>query len=276
MTPEEAARARRRMRRRIGTLARSGVRVAGAGFGAVMDEARRIGDISVDRLQERRQRRRQAASRANRTPLPSLFDLHPEARNYMRREVGLRSIPIEEIGGTAVAGPAQRGSDFQPLPSFRSTNWEARWQRINRAVDRLEILPPIDVLRSHDRYWVEDGHNRVAAALRSGQVEIDAAVTDLRPPNAAVGGRVGEATPVLAPMLDTSHELRAAGEGRFSATAASQIASSDEAAHVHDALGGDHDDEAEGDRDGGGDGREPPQPEPGAPAGGGDGAAPPR
>jgi hypothetical protein len=231
VTPEEAARARRRMRRRIGTLARSGVRIAGAGMDMLAGGARMIGDTSVERLRARRQRRRDATLRANRTPLPSLYELHPEARRHMRRELGLRSIPLDEIAGTAVAGPAQRGSDFRPLPSFRSTNWEARWQRINRAVERLEILPPIDVLWFDGRYWVEDGHNRVAAALKNGQVEIDAAVTELRPPNAPM-----RADPVtLAPMLDTSHELRAAGEGRFSAAAASHVASSvDDGDHDHD------------------------------------------
>jgi hypothetical protein len=226
------------MRRRIGKLARSGVRVAGAGLGAVMGEARRIGDVSLERLRTRRERRMAASARTNRTPLPSLFDLHPEARNHMRREIGLRSIPLEEIAGTAVAGPAQRGSDFQPLPSFRSMNWEARWQRINQAVARLEILPPIDVLYSHDRYWVEDGHNRVAAALRNGQVEIDAAVTELRPPNAPMA-HPEAAVPVLAPVLDLSHELRAAGEGRFSATAASPMATGDDGANAEPGEGAD-------------------------------------
>ena len=149
----------------------------------------------------------------------------------MRRELGLRSIPLEEIVGTAVAGPAQRGSDFTPMRAFRTQNWEGRWQRINRAVDRLTILPPIDVIRAFDRYWIEDGHNRVAAALANGQVEIDATVTELRPPNAPSGAPVATS---LAPMLETSQELRSAGEGRFSAQAAGLLVSSAaESEHDH-------------------------------------------
>ena len=232
MTPDEAARARRRMRQQIGKLARSGARIAGAGLDAVASGARRIGDTSAERLRERRRRQLAADARSNRTPLPSLFDLHPEARRYMRREIGLRSVPVEEIAGTAVAGPAQRGSDFQPLPAFKTANWEARWQRIRRAVDQLTILPPIDVLWFADRYWVEDGHNRVAAALANGQVEIDAAVAELRPPNARVGTR----SEALAPVLDLSHELRAAGEGRFSVSAAGHLATSADEADEHDAA----------------------------------------
>ena len=241
MTPEEAARDSRRMPRRIGGLAGSGARVAGIGLRLLAQRARQIADAGLDRLRERHRRRRERGRRG-RAPLPSLFDLHPEARNQMRREIGLRSIPLVDIVGTAVAGPAQRGSDFQPLPAFRSANWKARWLRINRAVDELAILPPIDVVRLDDDYWVEDGHNRVAAALANGQIEIDASVTELRLPNA----RGHESPTALAPLLETARELRAAGEGRFSALAASHLATSADGAdaghaHVEEWLGGDDD-----------------------------------
>jgi hypothetical protein len=146
----------------------------------------------------------------NRVTLPSLYDRHPEVRGHLRRELGLRSIPLDEIAGTAVAGYDQRGSDFLPLPPFRSTNWAARWQRLTRAMDRLEMLPPIDVIRFEDRYWVEDGHNRVAAALYGGQVEIDAVVTELRP----LGVRGSDRSASLAAVLEHGRELREAGAGR--------------------------------------------------------------
>jgi len=138
------------------------------------------------------------------------------------------------------------------MPAFRSQNWEARWQRIDRATNDLTILPPIDVVRYGGRYWVEDGHNRVAAALKNGQVEVDAAVTELRPPNAV------SSTPpaLLAPMLEEGRELRAAGEGRFSAQAASLLASSAGEAgegsghdHEHGPGGHDPDDPEHGDGD---------------------------
>ena len=40
----------------------------------------------------------------------------------------------------------------------------------------MRSLPPIDVLRTRDGYWVTDGHNRIAAAKVVGQVEVDADV----------------------------------------------------------------------------------------------------
>ena len=77
-------------------------------------------------------------------------------------------------------GPAQRAGDFLPLKDRRSADWRSRWQRIVAAVDRLESLPPVDLIKFGEGYWVVDGHNRVAAALYNGQVEIDAVVQELR------------------------------------------------------------------------------------------------
>lgn len=152
--------------------------------------------------------------RLARDPLPQLYEVHPEARQANPREVGLRSVPLDEIRGSAVGGINQRGGDFLPLKPFRSVNWAGRWQRIRNAIDRLAILPPIDVLRYGDGYWVVDGHNRVAAALYTGQVEIDANVTELVPLGAHPRERPGS----LATALIGSQELRSAGAGRMPAT----------------------------------------------------------
>jgi hypothetical protein len=145
-------------------------------------------------------------------PLPNLFDLHPEARDAPLRELGLESIPIDEIVGTAVLGPAQRGLDFQPLPPFRSKNWEARWQRIRRATEQMRSLPPIDVLRTRDGYWVTDGHNRVAAAKVVGQVALDADVKGVVLP----GEPIMRPSGFLAPVLAESSQIEAAARGQLS------------------------------------------------------------
>jgi hypothetical protein len=161
------------------------------------------------------------AARANalraraKEPLPSLWELHPEARRASPRELGLLTIPLDEIRGTAVEGSVQRGGDFLPLPKLRGSNWLGRWQRLRRAVEQLEILPPIDVIRYADGYWVVDGHNRVAAALYAGQAAIDAAVVELRMHGARRAGRVAP----LAPLLAEGRDLRAVGSGRLSRTA---------------------------------------------------------
>jgi len=96
-----------------------------------------------------------------------------------------------------------------PLKRFRGRNWATRWQRLRRAQDGLAILPPIEVVKHGDRYWVVDGHNRVGLALYSGQPEIDATITELVAP----GERRTEPIVDLAPTVGGSQSLRTAASG---------------------------------------------------------------
>jgi hypothetical protein len=142
--------------------------------------------------------------------LPLLYDVHPEARRAAPRDLGIRIVPIEHIAGTAVAGSAQRGRDFKPLPQLRGLDWQARWQRILQAMDRLVVLPPVELMKVGDEYWVLDGHNRVAAALEIGQVAVDADVTELQVPGRAAADEL----PLGDYLGEESRALRNAGSGR--------------------------------------------------------------
>jgi hypothetical protein len=176
------------------------------GAGAVLSGARRI-------IGERSGARVRAVRRMGHEPLANFWELHPEARRAAIRELGLRSIPVETVKGTAVEGPTQRGGDFLPVRDRRSDDWRARWQRILRGVDELAPLPPVELIKFGDDYWVVDGHNRVAAALYTGQEEIDAIVQELRLP-----GMPAEPPALIAPLLEDSLALRDAGAGRYTRT----------------------------------------------------------
>jgi hypothetical protein len=151
-------------------------------------------------------------------PLVNLWDVHPDARRAAIRELGLQSVPVEQIAGTAVEGAAQRGGDFLPLPDRRSADWRGRWQRILSAIDSLSTLPPIELIKFGDLYWVVDGHNRVGAALYTGQTDVDAIVQELRLP-----GMPATPPSLIASVLDGSLDVRNAGAGRFSRTGATRI-----------------------------------------------------
>lgn len=151
--------------------------------------------------------------RRARDPLPNLWELHPKAFRASIRQLGIRSVPVDQIVGTAVEGPGQRGRDFLPLRDRRSDDWRSRWQRILQATDQLVALPPVDLIKFGDELWVVDGHNRVAAALYNGQVEIDAEVEELRLP-----GMPSEPPSMIASVLEGSLDLREAGAGRFNRT----------------------------------------------------------
>ncbi len=145
--------------------------------------------------------------------LPSLFERHPDATRAPRRPIGLRSVPLHDIVGT-MRHPSQNTLDFLPLPRLRGPNWRSRWQRIAGATDRMEALPPVDLVQVGDEYYVADGHNRVAAARRAGAIEIDADVTQLLVP----GVTRPEQLAFDAGSLYGADEVRQAAGGRLSRT----------------------------------------------------------
>lgn len=148
------------------------------------------------------------------TLLPSLYDLHPHASSATRRIRGLQIVPVERIVGTT-RHPSQVTNEFLPLPELRGQNWRARSRRIHAAVDRLAVLPPVDLIKVGDDYFVTDGHNRVAAARQAGMVGIDADVTELIIP----GITADPAPESSATSLLENRTLRDAGAGRLSPTA---------------------------------------------------------
>ena len=181
------------------------------GAGQLAGDARRVID---DRPAARRRRLRDLG----RQTLPVLWDEHPGADRATRRDLGIQQVPVDKIRGTAVAG-AQRGGDFLPIEPLRGSNWQGRWRRIVSAMDRLQTLPPLDLIKTGGEFWVVDGHNRVGAALYHGQVAVDANVVELQLP----GSPRSELPPgpIGAYLADEMRQLRAAGEGRFSPQAGS-------------------------------------------------------
>jgi hypothetical protein len=150
-------------------------------------------------------------------PLPSLYDRHPRAASALRRARGLQIVPIDQIVGT-VRHPTQNSADFLPLPGLRGKNWEARWQRIERAIDDLSTLPPVDLVKVGNEYYVADGHNRVAAALKAGAVAIDADVVELAVPGME-GSSAAPSQGTASSLLAGTDELRRAAAGQLSRTA---------------------------------------------------------
>lgn len=209
----------------VSTLQDFAAPVAGV-IGSVIEAASQAWSTSEGAIGRRL--RRQA-----REPLASLYEIYPEARLAAPRELGMRFVPAEEIRGTAVAGATQRGGDFLPLKPFRGENWGGRWRRIRDAHERLQPLPPVDLIKYDGDYWVVDGHNRVAVTLYANGVGLDAMVTELVP----LDGQTSERPMNVLQYLGESGEMRAAAEGRRPAMGMRQVEqqSGDEAAVLSDA-----------------------------------------
>ncbi len=90
------------------------------------------------------------------------------------RDAGLAVVPLDAIVGTV---DRMQGFDrhFRPTtPQVR-----ARWERIAAAMRRGEAMPPVDLYRVGDVYFVKDGHHRVSVARALGRHDIDARVTEV-------------------------------------------------------------------------------------------------
>ena len=172
------------------------------GVGHIAGGARRL-------ISERPGARVRQVRRMGNQPIANLWELHPEARHSTFRELAPRVVPVDQIAGTAVEGPVQRGGDFLPVRDRRGADWRGRWQHILAGLEEMATLPPIDLIKFGDEYWVVDGHNRVAAALYNGQYDIDANVVEARMPGVPVDPH-SEIAPYLAA---DSLELRDAGRG---------------------------------------------------------------
>ena len=112
-----------------------------------------------------------------------------------QRSLGQRVIPLD-----CIVGSVDRTKEFDR--GFRPTSERTRprWERIAEAHHRGEALPPIDVYKVGELYFVQDGNHRVSVARALGHADIDAHVTE-------VGTEVGpEPTLTLRDLPLKSHE----------------------------------------------------------------------
>lgn len=98
------------------------------------------------------------------------------ARLRLREESykGLQDVPLEKI-----AGSVGRYRDFTKSFLPRSGEMRERWSRVYAQANSLEGLPPIELYKVGDVYFVRDGNHRVSVARQLGAKTIQAHVTEL-------------------------------------------------------------------------------------------------
>ena len=87
---------------------------------------------------------------------------------------GTQMIPLD-----AIVGSVGRYRDFTREFLPREEMLSERWRRLDEAVNRLESIPPIDVYKLGDVYFVRDGNHRVSVARANGASHIEANVTEI-------------------------------------------------------------------------------------------------
>jgi len=98
---------------------------------------------------------------------------------YLRlRELGIFPIEVDKI-----VGSVGRPQDLDDRFRFKTPRPTQRYLAIKKAIEDGKVLPPIEVYKIRDEYYVLDGHHRVAAAKELHQRYIDAKVIQATPLN---------------------------------------------------------------------------------------------
>jgi hypothetical protein len=105
--------------------------------------------------------------------LLSLVEVRRRLGSQAQRSLGLREIPLNKI-----VGSLGRQTDFNRQFLPRKDSQAGRWARVRMAYDHIG-LPPIEVYKLGEIYFVADGHHRVSVARQLGATHIEAYVTEI-------------------------------------------------------------------------------------------------
>jgi hypothetical protein len=106
--------------------------------------------------------------------------IRPCLAHRQQHALGLKIVPLDKIGGSE-----GRVRDFDRAFFPRQLHTKERWLSIDRAFYAEVPLPPVELVKVGDIYFVVDGHHRISVARARGQEFVDAHVTEIDLPNSA-------------------------------------------------------------------------------------------
>src|SRR5213594_4520318 len=86
-------------------------------------------------------------------------EVRKQLRAHARREGGMREVAIDQI-----VGSVGRYRDFDRAFLPRQVQTRDRWESVDRAHLDGTDLPPVDLYKIGDTYFVKDGNHRVSVA----------------------------------------------------------------------------------------------------------------
>src|SRR3984893_14213178 len=112
-----------------------------------------------------------------RTELLRFEEVRRQLRAQGRNEAGGRRVLRD-----AIVGSVGRYRDFDPAFLPLQTQTKRRWLSIDRAHYEDLTLPPVELYKLGETYFVKDGNHRVSVARERGQVYVDATVIEVQAP----------------------------------------------------------------------------------------------
>src|SRR5258708_15032413 len=112
-----------------------------------------------------------------RTELLRFEEVRRQLRAEGRHDAGARPVLLD-----AIVGSVGRYRDFDTAFLPLQTQTKRRWLSIDRAHYDDLVLPPVELDRLGETYFVKDGNHRVSVARERGQVYVDAVIVELHAP----------------------------------------------------------------------------------------------
>jgi nucleotide-binding universal stress UspA family protein len=116
-------------------------------------------------------------SGAARPPVRSFWEDAARRGPLFQRSLGVRAVSLDCIVGS-VGRARELEADFRPRSATRLS---LRYRDLRRSMERGAEVPPVDLYKLDERYYILDGHHRVSIAIALGQLQIDAVVTEFVP-----------------------------------------------------------------------------------------------
>lgn len=104
---------------------------------------------------------------------------YDEVRHRLKA-VGTSQVVLQDIPLSAIVGSVGRYSDFTRGFLPKKDSIASRWTNIRSASMGLTGLPPIEVYKIGEAYFVKDGNHRVSVARSMGATHITAYVTEVQ------------------------------------------------------------------------------------------------
>src|SRR5213594_3177602 len=104
-------------------------------------------------------------------------DVRKQLHAHLQHDGGVREVEIDKI-----VGSVGRYRDFDRAFLPRQVRTRDRWESVDRAHRDGTEVPPIELYRIGEVYFVKDGNHRVSVARERGQAFIDAHVIEVTAP----------------------------------------------------------------------------------------------
>ena len=93
-----------------------------------------------------------------------------------RRDLGIKNVPLRKI-----VGSVGRYNDFDNRFRLKRNHEPYRLKRIKEAIEAGNPLPPVELYKIKDEYYVLDGNHRVAASVQLQKQTVNAHIVEYLP-----------------------------------------------------------------------------------------------